>query len=218
MEVNYFRDIDSDAIYACVGPMGGNAIFRLMASDTRWEFLVPNSPTWDAAHQRIYRNSRVEAARLDEFPTALPPLPEIPQGPFADWRDYFLPRRPIRAWRYPSLAKFLKARNQETVTVFVVLDEDIYEAAFGDGEFHYFRDVFLSREDAQRYMDQNQTEWHRFHLRTMAIKLEHRVFVFPDFQPELFDHYEAKEVLTALQARFRGRWLWGLWGKKGVTH
>lgn len=29
--------------------------------------------------------------------------------------------------------------------------EDPYETALGDGEFHYFRDVFLSREDAQRY-------------------------------------------------------------------
>ena len=205
MEVHYFRDIASDAIYAGVGPMGRNAIFRLLAGDTRWEFLVPNSPTWDAVHQCIYRNFRVEAIRLDTFPAPLRPLPEIPQGLFPAWRDYFLPKRPIRAWRYRALAKFLKARDHETVTVFVVLDEDIYETAFGDGEFHYFREVFHSREKAQRYMEQNQSEWHQFHLRTMAIKLEHRVFVFPDFQPELFDHYKVKEVLTALEARLRGR-------------
>jgi hypothetical protein len=205
MEVNYFRDIESDAIYACVGPMGGNAIFRLMAGDTQWEFLVPNSPTWDAAHQCIYRNFRVEGIRLDAFPAPLPALPKIPHDLFPDWRDYFLPKRPIRAWRYRTVAKLLKARDQETVTVFVVLDEDIYETAFGDGEFHYFRDVFLTRDDAQRYMDQNQSEWHRFHLRTMAIQLEHKVLVFPDFQPELFDHYEVKKVLTALEARLRGR-------------
>ena len=28
--------------------------------------------------------------------------------------------------------------DDETVTVFIVLDEDIYETALGDGEFHYF--------------------------------------------------------------------------------
>ena len=100
--------------------------------------------------------------------------------------------------------------------MFVVLDEDIYETAFGDGEFHYFRDVFLTRHDAQRYMDQNQSEWHRFHLKTMAIKLEHKVFVFPDFQPMLFDHYDVKKVLTALEARLRGGRPWNDRGRSGV--
>jgi hypothetical protein len=37
----------------------------------------------------------------------------------------------------------------------------------------------------------------------MAIKLDHKVFVFPGFQPKLFDHYEGKKVLTALEAQLR---------------
>ena len=80
----------------------------------------------------------------------------------------------------------------------------LYESAFGDGEFHYFHEAFLTNEDAERYIEQNQGEWRRFYLRTMSIKLQQKAFVFPDFQPELFDHYKVKEVLKALEARLRG--------------
>ena len=206
MDIKYFKDIDTDTIYACVGPMAVNALFRLrpaLEKDGQWEFLVPNSPAWDAVHQRIYRNPRVEEVRPEEFPVPMPPLPEIPSGPFPHWKDYFLPEQPIHASRYPSVARFLEDGRREPVTVFIVLFEDIYETTLGDGEFHYFRDVFLTREEAQRYQDQNRQEWERLHLRQMVIKLEHAAFVIPEFNPQLFDHYKVEEVLTALEARLR---------------
>jgi len=207
MEADYFKDFETDDIYACVGPMAVNGLFRLsnpLASDAQWEFLVPNSPTWDFIHQRIYRNCRVEVARPEEFPCPLPALPEIAPGPFPDWREYFLPEQPIPSSKYPSVKGLLKSRSEERVTVFVVLFEDPYESALGDGEFHYFRGVFLTKADAQHYMDQNRSKGEQFHLRTMSIKLDREVFVFPDFNPELFDRYKAEEVLTALEAGLRG--------------
>ncbi len=91
MDIKYFKDIDNDAIYACVGPMAVNALFRLrlpLAKDGQWEFLVPNSPAWDGIHQRIYRNPRVEEVRPEEFPVPLPPLPEAPRGPFPQWKEW----------------------------------------------------------------------------------------------------------------------------------
>jgi len=207
MKVKYFKDIDTDAVYACIGPMGVNAVFRLrrpLASDASWEFLVPNSPIWDAVHQCIYRNPRVEEVSPDEFQPRLPCLPEIPRGPFPEWREYFLPEQPINASQYPSVTKFLKGEEDESVVVFVVLHEDSYETMLGDGEFHYFGDVFLNREEAQDYTDQNRGEWSRFHLRTMSVKLDHDVFIFPDFRPERYDHYKAEEVMEAMDARLRG--------------
>lgn len=208
MDIKYFKDFDTDTVYACAGPMAVNALFLLrhpLASGRQWEFLVPNSPAWDEIHQRIYRNPRVEEVRPGEFPVPLPPLPETPRGPFPQWKDYFLPQQPLHATRYPSVAGFFEAGKREMVTVFVVLYEDTYETALGDGEFHYFRDVFLTREDAQRYMDQNRKEWERLHLRPMAVQLDHAAFVVPDFNPQLFDHYKVEEVLAALEARLRGQ-------------
>jgi hypothetical protein len=207
MEVQYFKDFDTDTVYASVGPMGGNALFRLrepLSGKTKWEFLVPNSPAWDWVHQRIYRNPHVYKVSLDELPASLAPLPEIPRGPFPDWSEYFLPEQPIHASKYPSVARLLKSRSEETVTVFVVLFEDKYETAFGDGEFHDFRDAFLTKADAQNYMDQNRSKWEQFHLRTMSIKLHHEVIEFPDFRLELYDHCRVEEVLMALEAHLRG--------------
>lgn len=207
MGIKYYKDFDTDAVYACVGPMAAEALFRLrdpLAGDRQWEFLVPDSPAWDSIHQGIYRNPRVEEVRPEAFPVPLPPLPEIPRGPFPPWKDHFLPKHPVHAARFPSVAAFFAAGKRESVTVFVVLFEDTYETVFGDGEFHYFRKAFLTREDAQRDMDQDPKEWERLHLRSMMVTLDHATFGFPDFNPQLFDHYEAQEVLAALEAS-----LWG---------
>ena len=98
----------------------------------------------------------------------------------------------------------MKGEEDEAVVVFVVLHEDSYETMLGDGEFHYLGGVFLTREEAQDYLGQNHGEWNRFHLRMMSIKLDHGVFIFPDFRPERYDHHKAEEVLIELEFRLRG--------------
>ena len=112
--------------------------------------------------------------------------------------------QPMKASKFPFLTKFLKAQYGKRVTVFVVLSEDRYETTLGDGEFHYFREVFLTEEEAQRYIDHNRSGNEEFHLRTISIKLDQGVFVFPEFRPERYDHYKPEEVLIALEAHLPG--------------
>jgi len=204
MDIRYYQDNESDAVYACVGPMAGNALFVLRRPPAgEWEFLVPNSLAWDAAHQSIYRNSRITAVG-PEVSAALPPLPAIPRGPFPEWKEHFLPAKPIPAANYPSVAGFVSRASEATVTLFVVLHEDAYETSFGDGEFHYFRDVLITREDAQRLMDQKHGEWERLHLRSMTVRIDGDAFAFPELDLRLFDRYKPEEALAALEARLRG--------------
>ena len=203
MTVAYYRDFD-DRVYACVGPMASEALFRLtppLIGTPHWEFLVPDSPVWDSAHQEIFRNGRAERIWPEKFPIALPPLPPIPPGPFPKWKDHFLPASPIRVGQFPSIAALFAAGRPGGVTAFVVLFEDPYETSLGDGEFHYFRDAFLTREDAERYVQQTQSDTERFHLRSMTIALDGNTFAFPDFDPKLFDRYSVEEVLLVLEAR-----------------
>jgi hypothetical protein len=207
MAVEYFKDFDTDVVYACVGPMGVNALFRLRRSLTgkpEWEFLVPESPTWDSAHQRLYFDRRwVETVNPNELPEPIPPIPEIPRGPFPHPSEYFMPERHLDVSKYPYVKTFLRTRSDETVTVIVVLHEDLYETYLGDGEFHYFQDVFLTREDAQRATGLYPDKEERFHLRTMTIKLDSGALDFPDFRVELFDHYTVEQVLQRLEARLQ---------------
>jgi hypothetical protein len=201
MKVSYFQDIDTDAIYACAGPWGINGMFRLR--NTQWEFLVPNSPDWNWVHQRIYRNPRVEETKPEDFPGPWPPLPETPPGPFPDRKDYFLPEHPLQASAYPLVTRFLKTQKEDKAVVFVVLFEDKYETMLGDGEFHYFKQVFLTEEEAQRFMDENRSEGESLHLRAMTVKLDHEALTFPEFKQELFDEHKVEEVIKALESLLR---------------
>ncbi len=65
--------------------------------------------------------------------------------------------------------QFLNGQKDKEAPVFVVLTEDLYETAFGDGEFHDFAGVFLTREDAQRHIDQNRSRWNKFYLKTNSV-------------------------------------------------
>ena len=208
MDVKYYRDIDSEAIYACVGPMGMTAIFRLSgprAQTPNWEFLVPESPIWDSIHQRIYRNSKVEEIVPEQYPDPLPKLPAIPGGPFPEWREYFLSDKPTPASQYPEIFNYLKKQDPRMIRIFIILYEDRYESLLGDGEFHYFQEVFLTQEEAQTYQRKHETEWQKPHLRSMEIRLQHAELVFPDFNPQLFDRYRIEEVLKALDTRLKGQ-------------
>ena len=206
MEIKYYQDIDSEAIYACVGPMGMTAIFRLSdprAQTPKWEFLVPDSPIWDSIHQRIYRNSKVEEIVPEQYSDPLPILPAVPSGPFPQWKEYFLADNPVPVSQYPGICIYLKSQAQPMVRIFFILYEDRYESMLGDGEFHYFKEVFLTPEEACNYQKQNESEWEKLHLREMEIQLQEDRLEFPDFNPQLFDRCRIEEVLTALETRLQ---------------
>ena len=203
MKAVYFKDIESDAIYAPMGTWGSDGIFWLRHPNGSWEFLSPNSFEWDAVHQQIYRNHRVEVVDIAELAFSLPELPAPPERaeqPFP-WKEQLLPKRPTKASTYPLIKKMLEAKKDRTVTVFVVLDEDAYESIFGDGEFHYLKKLFLAKKDADQYIRRKQSEWKRFHLRTITIKLDGEVLSFESFEARLYDHHKAVDVLRSLERR-----------------
>lgn len=202
MQAEFFQDIESDCLYGCLGPMASHGLFRLRASDGRsasWEHLAPDSPEWDSVHQRIYRNHRVTKVEMDRLPAGTPSLPQVPPEPVVDEQKA---PDPIPTSAFPKLHEALTERPDSTLRVHVLLHEDGYESAFGDGEFHYLRGVFPDEEEATAEMERDRGEWDRFHLRTMSIRLDADAdaFAFPDFHLERYDRYTPKEVLEALEA------------------
>ena len=204
----YFQSTDTDALYACIGPLAATALFVLVepkAAHAKWHFLVPASPSWDAAHQRIYRQFHVKTVQLANLPAGLPPLPAIPPGPFPSWQDNFEPRAPVHASQFPLLCHLLAARGPGWSTVVCVLEEDRCETVFGDGEFHYFSAAFLTTEEAHEHAERNAGKYSRFHVRTLAVRLEGEGLVIANMQVELFDRYTAQDALSAVEGLLRGQ-------------
>lgn len=207
LDVEYFQNWDTQNFYACISASGLSGIFILVghaALNPQWKFLAPGSPDWDAQHQAIYRNPRVDRIPSDHVPSSLPPLPPVPSGPFPRWRDYFLPKEPLPVTRFPAVANAVRRRTDQMLMVHVVLHEDLYETRLGDGEFHYLRAVFLDADEARRHAAENQNEWARFHLRQFALTVTSGCVAPSDYEPLLYDHFHLEEVLEQVEARLGG--------------
>jgi hypothetical protein len=204
MEIEYFRDIDSETLFSPVGTSGFNGIFRLRSGSNTWEFLSPGSLEWDRVHQKIYRAARVEKIDPRQLSFSLPSLPVLTQhdAQYKTWNDNLLPKHQIMASDYPLTKEIIEARENKQITVFVVLTEDTYDTFLGDGKFLYLKEVFLSKVSANQYINHKRKEGVQFHLRTITIRLDGEAFSFPSFEAYEYDHHKAEDVLRSLESHF----------------
>ena len=105
----------------------------------------------------------------------------------------------IPAARYSWLAGRLGTSD---VSVVALLGEDAYETAFGDGCFYHLRNVFLSREDAQRDADANGGGWRHFHLRPATLALRGEDIVLPGYTRYAPDAFGPEDIVRLFVARY----------------
>ena len=123
---------------------------------------------------------------------------------------------PFYASKYPCLTKFLQSTGDKTSTRIVVLREEGYESAFGDGTSYDLWEVFSSREDAELAIDRDRAAgseeyrmWTRYHLRTMSVALRGAeldfAIVYSDpndsFLDGLYAAFSAADVMRMLERR-----------------
>lgn len=204
VEAEYLEDDDGGPIYAALGPMANDALFRLHSGRDEWEFLVPGTRSWDWVHQRIYRNGRVTALDAGRIAT-LPPLPPIPGHDPVRWEDNFRHAGHFPEARFPQVAKWLRWRNPGRLPaeaeVFVVLTEDTYESSFGDGEFHDLRGVFVDEASAADEEAGQAGEWRKVYRRRARVSLESQGLRVSEAERALFDQYGDEELLEDLEER-----------------
>jgi len=183
--------------------MASNGIFRFVQDSRRgndeWTFFPPGSSEWDAISQEIFRNFRMSEISDTSPPVGLPPLPDLPEGPFPKWEEYFLPKEALSASTFPLTAELTRQQERQTLSAFVILGVDEYETHSGDGEFHYFEAAFLTKQEAEEYIAQSKEG--KCHLRTMDISLLDDSFDFPGFKMERYDRHKPEQVLTDLEKR-----------------
>jgi hypothetical protein len=195
LEIEYYKSIESDWIYAAVGPGGYSGLFRITSGMKDWEYLIPETSIWNWVHQKIFRNHRADLVAPDKFGFPFPGPPNHPSSEEVQERLAAL-NPPLLAAGYPRVTAFLKAQPGRVVESFVVLYEDVYESHLGDGKFLYFHKAFLEKTEAQAYVDQSGSN---YYLRTVGLGLDGESKLSVKLQVELWDDYDAVGVVTALE-------------------
>jgi len=202
MVVEFYEGDDTGTVYACVGQMGFDAIYRLMDSGgegAQWQFLVRHEAEWDAVHQMIYRNFRASKLELAELPPYTPAVPAEPPTIKKTWPSE---SGKAEAADYPSTAAFLQHQPDQSADLYIVLFEDRYETSAGDGEFHTFKKTFIDKASAQAYINDHTDGWSRWHIRALSVKCVDGRLTWSGYKPQTFDHYTTEQVLAGLEESF----------------
>lgn len=150
-EITIYRD--DDLVLAFCGTWGAEGVYRCWLNDDpaqmQWEFCPPESKTWDAYHQKVFRQHHATACD-DDFIARLPPVPDD----FPPPTELYVVEKAVSVSIVPGdrVLRAMRAAPMGRLVVFVVLSEDRYESIFGDGVFRYFEAAFTDADAAQAYV------------------------------------------------------------------
>lgn len=195
----YFEDWDFERVYACLGTMGYDGVFRLETDPMHWEFVYPNSPTWYGVTERIYMGHRADWISNPEKIASFPPLPPVPPKPYPSSESYKLPKTPLQAANFPNTAQWLRQSDNLERVLWVLLFEDLWETRNGDGKFQYFEDVFETKEETVRFP---HGEDQPYKVVSLSVRLaEDGTIEFPGFSLSYAEHYEPEKVLRRFEEK-----------------
>lgn len=199
---------DGTVVAFADGAERGLLVFR---AGSGWSVFPRGGTDWDAYHQLVHRQHR--ATRLTREDLAqrgipLPPTDRIAATPAVAWQDGFAARLDFRSVPATVLEE-VRSRPGGEASVHLVLFEDLYETAFGDGRFLYpetaFWDeaaalAFLRRkldEEARRPRDEVGRSYTR-----KAIRLRvdaSRGVLFAELGIGEYEHYSLVDVVRLLR-------------------
>lgn len=199
----------SGTLLVFLGQRGSGGVLCLSKHGT-WEFLPVNSLAWDGYHQEIYRNfrgERLDAKALADRGIELPPLDQYRNRPALSWRDNFTSEMALSEVP-PDLRRRLPSG---AFPVFLVMLEDGYETAFGDGKFLYAERAYWSRVPAEQFLedrrreaenpaaakDPAQAQWYRYALKEIRVTVDGDR-VRADLALETYEHVSLDKVLRLL--------------------
>jgi hypothetical protein len=202
MGERYYYDPDSGNLFAVVD--GG--IWGLFASERTfgpWTFFSSDSPEYDAFHQKIFRQHKTEAVTPAELDPAPPPLPlplAVPVDGPGRGEDTDAPCGP-----YPRLSRWARERGERGVTVYVVLSEDLYESACGDGRYLELETVTLSQQEAESIASRHRGQYTGASVESFTLQHEGGRLRSDDYRSFRFGRHRLRDLLTRLERRLGGR-------------
>ncbi len=198
----YADDSDTGKFFVCFDRY---YIFEINPNDDKpiWKLLETDGEHWDAVHQRIYRNFRVDRISKEDLPRALPPVPDAVPEIQKMVKTKSEQSTPVvfDTNRFPLVAYQLRRTDNPIAHGFIVLYEDTYESLLGDGEFHYPQAFFFTQADAKTYIAEQTGKSMKYHLRYVTIELKGNGLCCPEIQRKMFDHVSAEEVLRLAEVQ-----------------
>jgi hypothetical protein len=210
--VQVFEADSGEFVIAFLGTMGSDGLL-IWRGAKGWEFHAPNSRAWDAQHQGTYRNSRstpIGEAALKARGIPLPD-PAAYSNTALQWKDNFASAVASSAVHDVALEMLA---NGTVHLAHLILYEDRYETAFGDGKFLYPHAAFWDAEQCnaclQRLGDEEDLKiaagfysvGREFTAKELLIRLDRaEQKVVADLRIGAYEHYDLNEILLLLDPR-----------------
>ncbi len=202
-EIDWYRS--DDLILGFCGPVGAGGVYRCwLGGRRRWEFCPAGTEAWDWYHQKAYRQHKADPFAFDDLKDRLPPLP-VGFPPPADCHVADPPEPDTANARRggPVFERVLSAPGGR-LPVYVVLFEDLYESALGDGIFRYFEAAYTDEAAARRHIEAGAGEAFRArHLREVFLTISVDDVVLDTEGCELspFDNFRRQQICDDLAGR-----------------
>jgi hypothetical protein len=178
-----------------------------------WTFSPVGSVLWDSFHQGVYRNhkaNRLTSADLERRGIPPPPADQYRGAPAVAWKDQFNAEIPLSAVP-PGILDRLKADGSRERSVYLVLYEDVYETAFGDGCFWYPQAAFWTENDARIFLRFRLTKeserpknevGYKYCLKEIRLRAdESGQKLAAELYIETYEHYSIEDVVRLLAAK-----------------
>jgi len=197
---------DDDLILGFCGNKGSRGVYRYWLNESDdWEFCPAGSRLWDRYHQKVYWQGRADLYPFKELKGKVPPLPRK----FPPPKKYHVTDPPEKktsnALAGSKLFERVNSSLDKRLPVYVVLMEDRYETAVGDGCFRNFESAFFDRPSAESHieLDFEPHEFVAFHIRAVHLVARDDQLVLDTKNAELspFDHFSLRQICDDLTAK-----------------
>lgn len=200
MTVTFYEDLSTTGRYFAV--VGTRDLLLLQDPGTqqaRWVLLHPQGCLWDSTHKLIYQTMKAAAIDVIEVPPPVPPVFDREHAPPDNVEPPPKPAPPVLAADHPAVARRVGDDTEPALVVFLVLEEDAYETAFGDGTYRYLRSVHLDLRAAACETAMRSSEWDRRYLRCMGLWREGAEIVCDRRGLQLCDYVGSEQVVRRLE-------------------
>lgn len=178
-----------------------------------WTFHPAGSVVWDSFHQGVYRNhraTRLTSADLERRRIPPPPADQYSGVPAVAWRDQFNAEIALSAVP-PGILDRLREDGTRQRSVYLVLYEDVYETAFGDGCFWYPQAAFWNEQEAQNSLrlrlakesERPENELgYKYRLKEIRLRADETgQKLAATLEIETYEHYSVDDVVRLLAGK-----------------